>query len=275
MDDQRAATSPLRQIEQWPVPTAAAAVVGPQGVLDSHGPEQPFAWASITKLLTSLTVLSIVQDGLVELAEPCGPPGSTVRHLLAHASGLAPDSEDVLSAPGRRRIYSNRGFEVVAAHVAARTGEDFPALYETRIRGPLGLSATRLDGSPAHGAYGPISDLATLGGELLAPTLIRKELMDEATRTAFPGISGVLPGFGRQDPNDWGLAFEIRADKSPHWTGESNSPRTFGHFGRSGTFLWVDPDANLACAFLGDRDFGPWAAAAWPTLSEDVLSVYA
>ena len=269
------ATSPLSQIEQWPAPTAAVAVVGPKGVLDSHGPEQPFPWASVTKLLSALTVLSAVQDGLVDLDEACGPAGSTVRHLLAHASGIAPDSAQVMSAPGRRRIYSNAGFEVLADHVAARTGEEFASLYDARVRGPLGLSGTRLDGSPAHGASGPISDLATLGGELLAPTLIGTELMGEATRTAFAGLSGILPGFGRQDPNDWGLGFEIRAAKSPHWTGAGNSPSTFGHFGRSGSFLWVDPEAQLACAVLGDLDFGPWAAAAWPTLSDDVLSAYA
>jgi CubicO group peptidase (beta-lactamase class C family) len=132
------------------------------------------------------------------------------------------------------------------------------------------MGATRLDGSPAHGAKGPLRDLATLGRELLAPTLV-PDLTKEATRTAFPGLSGVLPGFGRQDPNDWGLGFEIRDGKSPHWTGARNSPRTFGHFGRSGTFLWVDPDAGLACACLTDRDFGPWAAQAWPLLSDAVL----
>ena len=269
------ATSPLSQVEHWPVSTAAVAVVGIHGVLDSHGPEQPFAWASVTKLLAALTVLHTVQDGLVDLDEPCGPAGSTVRHLLAHASGLAPDSAEVMSAPGRRRIYSNQGFEVLAEHVAARAGQDFSALYDARVRGPLGLSGTRLEGSPAHGAYGPISDLATLGGELLRPTLIGADLMGEATRTAFAGLSGVLPGFGRQELNDWGLGFEIRANKAPHWTGADNSPRTFGHFGRSGSFLWVDPEAELACGVLGDRDFGPWAAAAWPTLSDDVLSAYA
>ena len=58
----------------------------------------------------------------------------------------------------------------------------------------------------------------------------------------FPGLVGVLPGFGRMDPNDWGLGFELRDAKSPHWTGARNSPRTFGHFGGSGTFLWVDPE---------------------------------
>jgi CubicO group peptidase (beta-lactamase class C family) len=96
-------------------------------------------------------------------------------------------------------------------------------------------------------------------------------MRDRATTVAFPGLDGVLPGFGRQRPNDWGLGFEIRDGKTPHWTGSTNSPATFGHFGRSGTFLWVDPAAGLACACVTDRDFGPWAAEAWPVLSDAVI----
>ncbi len=92
-----------------------------------------------------------------------------------------------------------------------------------------------------------------------------------ATTVAFPGLTGILPGFGRQEPNDWGLGFELRDHKTPHWTGTRNSPATFGHFGRTGTFLWVDPDAALALVALTDRDFGPWAAEAWPALSDAVL----
>jgi len=81
----------------------------------------------------------------------------------------------------------------------------------------------------------------------------------------------VLPDFGRFDPNDWGLAFELRDDKSPHWTGVRNSPRTFGHFGGSGTFLWVDPEAGVALGVLTNLDFGAWAKEAWPRLSDAVL----
>lgn len=106
----------------------------------------------------------------------------------------------------------------------------------------------------------------------MAPTVIASETLAEATTVAFPRLVGVLPGFGRQEPNDWGLGFELRDRKSPHWTGRRNSPRTFGHFGRSGSFLWVDPDARLACASLADRDFGGWAADAWPALSDAVLA---
>jgi CubicO group peptidase (beta-lactamase class C family) len=102
--------------------------------------------------------------------------------------------------------------------------------------------------------------------------LLAQETLAEATSVQFAGLVGVLPGFGRQEPNDWGLGFELRDGKSPHWTGTRNSRRTFGHFGRSGTFLWVDPDVGVALACLTDRDFGAWAVTAWPELSDAVLA---
>jgi CubicO group peptidase (beta-lactamase class C family) len=263
----------LEVVATWPVSTAAVTVVGPSGVLGSAGPDTALPWASVTKLATALTVLVAVDRGVASLDDPAGPPGSTVRHLLAHASGLALADDSVLAEPGRRRIYSNRGFEQVADHVASRAGTPFASLMRDWVLEPLGMRSTELYGSPAHDTAGPVGDLAALGKELLAPTLV-PALMPEATSTAFPGLDGVLPGFGRQAPNDWGLGFEIRDHKRPHWTGEGNSPRTFGHFGRSGTFLWVDPDAGLACAVLTDREFGEWAAKAWPDLSDRVLADY-
>jgi CubicO group peptidase (beta-lactamase class C family) len=88
----------------------------------------------------------------------------------------------------------------------------------------------------------------------------------------FAGLSGVLPGFGRWDPNDWGLGFELKDAKQPHWTGSRNSPRTFGHFGGSGTFLWVDPELDAALMCLSDREFDDWALEAWPVLSDAVIA---
>jgi CubicO group peptidase (beta-lactamase class C family) len=262
----------LDVVSTWPVRTAAVTVLSRDGVVARTGQDVSLPWASVTKLVTALTVLVAAPPTVLD--EPAGPPGSTLRHLLAHASGLAPDSDAVLSPPGRRRIYSNHGFDRLAAAVAERTGRPFAHLMHDGVLAPLGMYDTVLEGSPAHGARGPLTDLATLGGELLMPTLLPADRMAEATTVAFPGLSGVLPGFGPQNPNDWGLGFEIRDGKQPHWTGHRNSPRTFGHFGRSGTFLWVDPDAGLACACLTDREFGDWAAKAWPDLSDRVLAEF-
>lgn len=256
------------------VPGYPVLVTGAEGTLATTGPvDRPYPWASVTKLITALTVLTAVDRGEVDLDEPAGPPGATLRHLLAHASGLAPDGDSVLGPPGRRRIYSNRGIEVAAAFVEARTGMAFADLLQERVLDPLGMTGTVLEGSPAHAGRGPVADLGRLGRELLRPTLV-PDLMAEATRPVFPGLSGVLPGFGRQDPNDWGLGFEVRDGKSPHWTGTRNSARTFGHFGQSGSFLWVDPDHGLACAALADRAFGDWAVAAWPPLADAVIAEF-
>ena len=261
----------LRQVEEWPVGTAAVGVTEANAEAGTTGDRTAtFPWASVTKLATALASLVAAEEGVVELDEPAGPPGSTVRHLLAHASGLGPDGELPIAEPGTRRIYSNAGFEVLAGIVAARAEMPFAEYLGQAVLGPLGLSAS-LDGSPASGVSGTLDDLLALGRELLAPSLIAPETLAEATAVAFPGLVGVLPGFGRMDPNDWGLGFELRDEKRPHWTGERNSPSTFGHFGQSSSFLWVDPSVGLACACLSDTDFADWAKEAWPRLSDAVL----
>jgi CubicO group peptidase (beta-lactamase class C family) len=139
---------------------------------------------------------------------------------------------------------------------------------------PLDLSGTVLAGSPAAGASGPLTDLMALGRELLDPTLVSRATLEHATTVAFAGLPGVLPGYGHYDANDWGLGVEIRGAKQPHWTGSRNSPATFGHFGRSGAFLWVDPTRRLALGLLAGRPFGSWAAKAWPALSDAVIASY-
>jgi CubicO group peptidase (beta-lactamase class C family) len=253
----------LRAIDDWGATFAAA------GVADgaTHGPSGvAVPWASVTKLLTGLAALVAVEEGTVDLDEPAGPPGSTLRHLLAHASGLPTGT-----APGRRRIYANEGIEAAAELVAARAGMPFDDYFRTAVVEPLGLQGA-LRGSPASAYEGPLDDLLALGRELLAPTLVAQETLDEATTVQFPGLAGVLPGWGRFEPNDWGLTFELRDGKAPHWTGSLTSPRTFGHFGASGAFLWVDPDARIACGVLTDKEFGPWAVSSWPAFSDAVSS---
>jgi CubicO group peptidase (beta-lactamase class C family) len=262
----------LRAIDGWSAP-AAAGIVRADTELAVHGDrEREFRWASVTKLLTGLAVLVAVEEGTVDLDEPAGPPGSTLRHLLSHASGLPPDGDEPpLMEPGLRRIYSNVGIEQAAGRVAERAGMPFADYAGQAVVAPLGLSHP-FAGSPAWGYRGSLDDLLRLARELLAPTLLAPETLAEATTVQFPGLAGVLPGWGRMDPNDWGLAFELRDAKSPHWTGTAASPRTFGHFGASGTFLWVDPGAGVALGVLADREFGPWAREAWPALGDAVLA---
>ena len=262
----------LRQIDGWQAGTAAVAAIGPDGLAAAHGlRDLELPWASVTKLATALAVLVAAEEGVVDLDAPAGPPGSTIRHLLAHASGLPPDERTPIARPGERRIYSNAGFDVLGDLLARRSGKSFDAVLTERVLAPLGMQGTTLEGRPSEGLHGSLLDLAAIARESLRPTVVRSESLSLATSVAFPGLKGLLPGVGTFDPLDWGLGFEIRDGKVPHWTGTRNSPRTFGHFGGAGTFLWVDPELDRALVCLSDREFGPWALEAWPALSDIVI----
>jgi CubicO group peptidase (beta-lactamase class C family) len=263
-------------VDTWPVNTISVGVTGPERTFGLAGdPEWVTRIASVGKLLVGLAALVAVEEGTVDLDEPAGPEGSTVRHLLAHASGLAFDEDRSISRPGRRRIYSNTGIERFADHLSARAGMPFEEYLGLGVLEPLGMARTELRGSPAHAVWSSVSDLLAYCRELLAPALVSPETLADATRAHFPDLAGVLPDLGKFDPNPWGLTFEIRDEKRPHWTGERNSPATFGHFGGSGSFLWVDPVARLATVALTDREFGPWALEVWPPFSDAVLERYA
>ncbi len=274
MDD-RLVTA-LTAIDGWGTEHAAAAVVGPDRLVASHGDaERSFRWASVTKPVTALAVLLAVENGLLDLDEPAGPSDSTVRHLLAHTSGLPFEGTAAIGRPGSRRIYSNHGFDLLGDLVSERIGRPFGDILGESVLGPLGMGGTTLIGRPSEGLAGPLADLARLAGEFLRPTLLAPRTALALRTIAFPGLAGVVPGVGRFDPCDWGLGAEIRGDKRPHWTGRHNRPSTFGHFGGAGTFLWVDPDLDHALVCLTDRDFGPWALEVWPTISDAVIEVIA
>ena len=241
----------LRTIDDWEAPFAAAGVVRADGRVATHGRrDEAVRWASVTKLLTGLATLVAVEEGVVELDD-------RLRRLLSHAGE-------------RRRTYSNDGIEAAAALVAVGARMPFDEYFRDAVVVPLGLQGA-LQGSPASEYVGPLDDLLALARECLAPTLVARETLDEATTVQFAGLAGVLPGWGRQEPNDWGLTFELKNGKSPHWMGSLTSPRSFGHFGQSGTFLWVDPELGAACGVLTTRDFGGWAKAEWPPFSDAVV----
>ena len=264
---------PFDEIAAWPVGTAAAGVTGPTATLATYGDT---SWrtrlASITKTMAGYAGMIAVEEGSITLDEPAGPPGSTVRHLLAHASGLPFEGQAPIAPPGRRRIYSNTGIEVFGATLADATGIPVADYLGDGLFEPLGMGSTELRGPPAHGARSTVDDLLAYCRELLSPTLVTAASLTEATTEQFPGLSGVVPGLGRYDPNPWGLGFELKGNKNPHWTAPGGSPRTYGHFGGAGAFLWVDPDAQLGCVVLTDREFGDWAPPLWSALSEKVLS---
>src|SRR5207244_823377 len=159
-------------------------------------PEWVTRIASVAKLLVGMAALVAVEEGTIDLDEPAGPEGSTVRHLLAHASGLAFDGGAILAPPGRRRIYSNTGIERFASHLATRAGMSFDEYLRLGVLEPLRMVHTELRGSPAHAVLSTVTDLLGFARDLLRPTLISPATLAEATRPQFPELAGVLPGIG-------------------------------------------------------------------------------
>lgn len=259
----------LRQIADWPVPLAAAGVLV-DGRVETEGDSgRRFRLASVSKPVTALALLVAAEEGVVDLDEPAGPPGSTVRHLLAHASGLPFEGTAPIAAPGTRRVYSNEGFRLLGAHLEQRAEMPFAEYVRAAVVEPLGIGLDPT-GDPGSGMHASVADVLALARELLQPTVVAPETLDELTAVQFPGLAGVLPDWGRFEPLDWGLGVQL-ATSPPTWMGARVSRRAFGHFGGSGTFLWVDPELGLACAALADRDFGDWAKTAWPALSDAVV----
>jgi CubicO group peptidase (beta-lactamase class C family) len=264
----------LAAIDDWPVPRAAAAALV-HGAVVSHGDvEARYPLASLTKLLTALGVLVAAEEGTLALDDPAGPPGATVADLLAHSSGLAFDLDRAIAAPRTRRIYSNRGYEVLADALAEASGFTAAAYVTEAVVTPLGATVD-MAGSPAYGASGSVADLLALLAEWRAPRLVSAHTRDAMARPWCPELNGVVPGFGPQAPNPWGLGPEVRGTKHPHWTGAGNAPATFGHFGRAGGFVWFDPTADVGLVVLTDQEFGPWAAQRWPALADRVLAAAA
>lgn len=261
-----------RHVDAWPVEEASVVVVDSNGQHFHGDPHRRQRLASVSKPLAAYAYLVAIEEGSVDLDDPVGQTGCTVRHLLAHAGGYSFDGPHPVARPGVKRIYSNTGFDMLAQHLEHCTSIPFASYLHEAVFAPLGMESSELEGSAAKDVWSTIADIAMFIHELRFPTLITHDTYSEAVTAVFPELSGVVPGVGSFDPCPWGLGFEIRGHKDPHWTGATNSAATFGHFGGIGTFLWVDPVADVACAVLTECEFDQWGLEHWPGFSDAVLA---
>ena len=166
---------------QWAVPGGAVLVVDRQGEVFSHcfgyadvpagttvAPHHLFEIGSISKVFTSIVVLRLIRQGLIELDQPVGSvldwlpeplrgSGITIRRLLNHTAGLVasvdalPDevgqvatfTGDVSPAPpGTFFHYSNLGFILLGLVVRQVSGRRLVDLVCEHILSPLGMTST-------------------------------------------------------------------------------------------------------------------------------------
>ena len=141
-----------------------------------------FQFASVSKAVTALCVLRLVDEGLLDLDAPVEtyltrwhlPPsefdadGVTVRRLLSHTAGLSlhgypgldparplPDLEASLSGdtggagdvrlvrpPGEAFMYSGGGYTLLTLLVEEVTGRDFCEVADEKVLRPLGMTSS-------------------------------------------------------------------------------------------------------------------------------------
>ena len=279
-DTPQTQTPVLPALADFPFLTALVVTGAPApdggALYESGDVDEIFPFASVTKPIVAWSALVAVDRGLLDLDAPAGAPapdGATIGHLLSHSSGIATDSDERLATPGTRRIYSNRGIEILGERLQEATGTPLETWVETTVLEPLGMASVLIPGSPAHSGEGSARDLSLFARELASPRLVSPALAERACAPVLPELDGVLPGYGRQVPNPFGLGVEVRGAKSPHWTGKGNSPQTFGHFGQSGSFIWVDPVAERQAVFLGAEPFGQIHRKTWPALGDQILAL--
>ncbi|MQS06658.1 serine hydrolase domain-containing protein [Streptomyces alkaliphilus] len=141
-------------------------------------PDTPFDLASLTKLFTAILAVGLMEEGelapdtrVAERLPEFGAAGKgsiTVRHLLAHTSGLRPELPLYDAPPGRRleplwresplhppdtvRIYSDLNLIALGVLLERVTGRRLDALLRERVTEPLGMGRTRFGPVPGAAA---------------------------------------------------------------------------------------------------------------------------
>jgi beta-lactamase class C len=201
------------------------------------------------------------------------------------------------SEPGAELRYSNLGPGLAARAAERLDGRDFHTILQEDILDPMRLAGIVLrpgpevadrvvhvddaagKGSPHEsynsdywrqlaitwgGYYGTTGDVLRFAASFQPgdtgnplPASVRREMVTDQTG----GVPGGVNSAGiHWREGAWGLGWEIKGSKRNHWTGTKTSPRTWCHWGQSGTLVWFDPERDLGLAVFGNRT----VATAWP-----------
>jgi serine beta-lactamase-like protein LACTB, mitochondrial len=139
-------------------------------------PETVYRLASISKPITAVAVLQLVEQGKIDLdapvqryvpAFPAKPWPLTTRQLLGHLGGVRHYAEGefestrhyaslsealdifrndpLVQEPGTKYLYSTYGYTLVGAVVEAAAGTAFADYLRTNVFEPAGMAAARTD----------------------------------------------------------------------------------------------------------------------------------
>ena len=184
--------SALDAIADWPVPTAAAAVIGPSGVLAEYGDAaHRFATGVGDQAAGRARRADRDRGGRARVGHPRGPAGvdgaapagAHLRLLDAHRPGDVGAGK----APDLLQLRIRGGS---AEAVANEAGIEFGRYLAEAVFEPLGMTSSELEGgaeAAGYGATSTVADLAAFAGDLLRPALVSAEMHAEATKCSSRG----------------------------------------------------------------------------------------
>jgi len=256
----------------WPSGSAVSLLALRNGTLETVGSEgdreRIYDWASLSKLVVAVAI-GIEHDWqYLKFDAPVGPSNSTVADLLSHASGVGIDATVPTQPAGQRRIYSTYGYDLLVSRIV----NDRPPLewLKDRFLTPLGINDVTDDGgSVTAGLRGSLASAEALASTWLRGDLLSPDTFARMRTTHLPELIGVVPGFGSFSPCPWGLGPEVKGTKE-HWMGSQWPATSYGHFGKSGSLVLIDPVAQVAVVALSGEPFGQWAVDLWPTWTNEM-----
>ncbi len=289
-----------------PIVATACLVACEEGTLDLDQPLR--TWVPESPVTGSLADLLAHSAGL-PMDDPAArrlalQPETTWGDLAQTYARTPPIAE-----PGTGRVYSNVGYALAALALERASGMAWEAYIRQAVLEPLRMDSTRFGvhraddpplevqepgllghgeqlfngerfrvlGLPQSGAFSTAADYARLLAVYLdrgAP-LVHHATISRAVRNHGGALSGGVEGFMIWPVCDWGLGFEIRDGKEPHWTGDATGPATISHFGASGTLAFVDPAARVGAVLLANRGtYARWMLepGGWPDLCAAIVA---
>lgn len=131
-------------------------------------PETLFQIGSISKAFTSIVLLQLQEQGLLDIDDPVSKyltwfeiqseyAPITLRHLLSHTAGIITGADETSAAhtetwnlrhtratapPGEMFHYSNSGYKVLGLVLQALLGQSITEILQERLLTPLGMTAS-------------------------------------------------------------------------------------------------------------------------------------
>ena len=280
------------------------------------GPDTLFALASLTKPLVGAACMVALEEGLLDLDAEVRDGFALrhlLSHCAGLPEAGLRWQEPPEFEPGTQRWYSNAGYVQAARLLEAASGMTCAAYLHEAVLAPLAMDASlglapaeaprtarvwqsgrygddelfnserfRRDGPPQGGgfatarAYGKLLSCLLAGGTADGGALLAEETVEEMLAPQFGPLPGGVNGVGEWPDLCWGLGFDVRGRREPHWAGPSLGPRTASHFGASGTLAWLDPDRGLGLVALANRgSYSGWWREPWAALGSAVTAAAA